>query len=813
MSGARGMATAVLSLAMITTMSGPVSAQLAARDRVLPAPAQLIERDGAFVIDESTRVVLGDPADEELRRLANSLMEPLRAATGFPLRIVEDAGEADASVIELTVVTAEAAAAGGAAGANPKPYDWSDRVDESYHLTVTSDAVRLTAPAYAGLFRGAQTLRQLLPPELGQATIGDASGAAVATAPAASATARPAWTIPAIDIEDAPRFPYRGMHLDVGRHLFPVSFIRNYIDLLAAYRMNVFHWHLTEDQGWRIEIEKYPRLTSVGAWRDETVVERNFDPYVGDGIRYGGYYTQDEIREIVEYAAERYITIVPEIEMPGHSVAALAAYPELACTPGPFEVYTRWGITSDIYCPSERTFSFLEDVLTEVMALFPGRYIHIGGDEAPKTAWEQSPLAQEVIRREGLADEHELQSWFIRRIEAFLADHGRRIIGWDEILEGGLAPEATVMSWRGTSGGIAAAQQGHDVIMTPTSHLYFDYYQGDPAHEPLAIGGDLPLRRVYEFEPVPAELTSEQTGHVLGAQANVWTEYMKTMDHVEYMVMPRMLALSEIVWSRPEHRDWAAFLMRLPWQLERLDARGVNYRVPEVGGLEADRLTLEDTAYVTLASVARGTIRYTTDGSEPTASSTEYTGPLVLAVDAAPVTVAARVFLPDGRTSAPSGARFARTTLRDPVEIDAPARGLRASYFEGRFRSADQTRDAAPLRTTVAERVAIPVDARAERFALRFEGYVRVPADGVYTFVLSSDDGSRLRIGDVLVIDHDGPHGLSEKSGQIALRAGWHPIEVAYFQGGGGRALDLRMAAAGEAPRPVPAEALAHADQ
>jgi hexosaminidase len=292
--------------------------------------------------------------------------------------------------------------------------------------------------------------------------------------------------------------------------------------------MNRFHWHLTEDQGWRIEIQKYPRLTEIGAWRKETMVEKNFDPYVGDGIPYGGFYTQDEVREIVAYAAERHVTVVPEIEMPGHSTAALAAYPELACTEGPFEVSTIWGVKEDIYCPSEETFAFLEDVLAETMELFPSEYIHIGGDEVPKRRWEESELAQEVMRREGLADEHELQSYFIRRIEAFLLAHGRRLIGWDEILEGGLAPEATVMSWRGMEGGIEAARQGHDVIMTPTSHAYFDYYQGPAEEEPLAIGGYLPLKKVYEFEPVPEELTEEEGQHILGAQGNVWTEYIKT---------------------------------------------------------------------------------------------------------------------------------------------------------------------------------------------------------------------------------------------------------------------------------------------
>ncbi len=384
--------------------------------------------------------------------------------------------------------------------------------------------VIIEASTEAGLFHGLQTFRQLL-------------------------HAADPGTVPLVEIADAPRFPYRGMHLDVARHFFPVAFVERYIDLLSRYKFNTFHWHLTDDQGWRIEIKAYPKLTEVGSCRRETIVEKNFKPYVGDGIPYCGFYTQEEIRQVVAYAAARHITIVPEIEMPGHAKAALASYPELACTPGPFEVGTVWGVEEDIFCPSEATFAFLEGVLTEVMALFPGPYIHVGGDEAPKARWKSSDLAQSIIQREQLADEHALQSWFIQRIERFLNAHGRRLIGWDEILEGGLAPDATVMSWRGVKGGIAAAQEGHDVIMTPTSHSYFDYAQDDPALEPFSIGGNLPLEKVYGFEPVPSVLTPDESRHILGAQGNVWTEYMKTPDRVEFMVFPRMLAMSEVTWS------------------------------------------------------------------------------------------------------------------------------------------------------------------------------------------------------------------------------------------------------------------------
>jgi hexosaminidase len=388
--------------------------------------------------------------------------------------------------------------------------------------------------------------------------------------------------VPAVLVEDSPRFRWRGMHLDVARHFMPREFVLRYIDLLALHRMNSFHWHLTEDQGWRIEIRKYPRLTEVGAWRTETLVGRmTSDPAarVYDGTRHGGSYTQEEIREVVEYARRRFINVVPEIEMPGHSQAAIAAYPELGNTGDTLPVWTHWGVTPNILNVEESTIRFMQDVLTEVLELFPGPFIHIGGDEAPKTQWEQSPRAQARMRELGLANEEELQSWFIRRMDAFLVERGRRLVGWDEILEGGLAPNATVMSWRGTSGGLAAARAGHDVVMAPTSHTYFDYYQSrDRESEPLAIGGFLPLDTVYAFEPIPAELEPRFHHHILGAQGQVWTEYMKTPSHVEYMAFPRVAALAEVVWTPKERRDVADFRERLATHLRRLDALGVNYR-------------------------------------------------------------------------------------------------------------------------------------------------------------------------------------------------------------------------------------------
>lgn len=424
---------------------------------------------------------------------------------------------------------------------------------EGYLLHVTADSAELVAADEAGIFHGVQTLLQLVRRNEGGAP-----------------------ALPVVLVQDNPRFAWRGMHLDVCRHFFPVWFVKRYIDLLARYKMNRFHWHLTEDQGWRIEIKQYPKLTGVGAWRSGSQVGPYSDRAY-DSTRYGGFYTQQEIREVVAYAAARHVTIVPEIELPGHSLAALSAYPELSCTGGPFEVAKGWGVFDDVYCPKEETFTFLENVLAEVIALFPGEYIHIGGDECPKTRWKECAHCQALIQREGLKDEHELQSYFIRRIERYVNSKGRKIIGWDEILEGGLAPNAAVMSWRGTEGGMAAARAGHHAVMTPGSHCYFDHYQGDPAQEPLAIGGYTTVQKVYGYEPVPDSLTAEQAKYILGAQGNVWTEYILDERHVEYMAVPRMLALSEVLWSPKEARDETDFLRRLRNEFTHLDGWSVNY--------------------------------------------------------------------------------------------------------------------------------------------------------------------------------------------------------------------------------------------
>ena len=428
--------------------------------------------------------------------------------------------------------------------------------EEEYILKINTDQINIEASTETGAIFGFQSLYQLMNLNLKNGVV----------------------KLQNQVIKDSPRFKYRGMHLDVGRHMYPVAFIKKYIDGLAMLKFNNFHWHLTEDQGWRIEIEKYPELNNIGSYRDSTLIGHYTDkPWQFDKTRYGGYYTKKEIKEVVRYAQERGINVIPEIEMPGHSQAAVSSYPEFGCTGEQVGVAPLWGVFKEIYCSKNETFDFLEDIIDEVVELFPSKYIHIGGDEAPKTNWKACGNCQNVIEREGLKDEYELQSYFITRMEKYINSKGKQIIGWDEILEGGLAPNATVMSWRGISGGIEAAKMNHEVIMTPNAVCYLDHYQAkDTKNEPLAIGGYTPIEEIYNYEPIPSELDKSLHKYIIGAQGNVWTEYMKTSDHVEYMVFPRILALSEVVWAdnRPSFED---FEKKVNDTYPILDRMNINY--------------------------------------------------------------------------------------------------------------------------------------------------------------------------------------------------------------------------------------------
>lgn len=572
------------------------TAEKEANYQVIPLPQEVsLTQGNPFKLNEN--VLIAYPENNALlQRNAEFLSEYIQQATNYaPKTKAIAAGEQVKNAIVL--------------GLDPGIAN-----KEGYVLTTTPEGISINGQTENGVFYGIQTLRKSIPAEAKGATV----------------------LIPAGEIKDEPRFSYRGMHLDVGRHFFPIEFIKKYIDLLALHNMNTFHWHLTEDQGWRIEIKKYPKLTEIGSQRSRTVIGRNTQEY--DNTPYGGFYTQEEAKEIVKYAQERYITVIPEVDLPGHMLAALAAYPEMGCTGGPYEVCPRWGVFEDVLCiGNDKTMQFLEDVMSEIIEIFPSEYVHIGGDEAPRDRWKECPKCQARIKAEGLkADknhtaEDRLQSYCMTRIEKFLNSKGRRIIGWDEILEGDVAPNATVMSWRGASGGIKAAQMGHDVIMTPNTYCYFDYYQtADTKDEPLGIGGYVPIEKVYSLDPT-FDLNEEQKKHIIGAQANLWTEYIATTEHVEYMVLPRMAALAEVQWTQPEKKDFKDFTTRLASLMKFYQRDGFNY-AKHVFDLKVDFTpdVAKKAVVVTLSTIDDAPIYYTLDGTEPTTASLKYIEPVVI---------------------------------------------------------------------------------------------------------------------------------------------------------------------------------------
>ena len=578
-------------------LAGHILGQISSAITVIPQPVKAFIKEGKFELKPDTRIYYpqGQP---DWETAAQYFMAVAQASTGFQL---------------VAQPYKTAISEPRANGIYFLPDNNIDQT-EGYQLEVIPNShVAIRARTAAGAFYGMQSLRQLFPPKFNSTQVVKDSVP---------------WTVTGCVVTDNPRFGYRGMHLDVSRHFFSVEFVKRYIDLLAMHKFNRFHWHLTDDQGWRIEIKKYPKLQTISSCRKETVIgHETDDPAKFDGKEHCGYYTQAEVRDIVAYARKRFVTIIPEIEMPGHAMAALAAYPELGCTGGPYEVATTWGIFKDVFCAgNDKTFEFVTGVLDEVCALFPGDYIHIGGDECPKERWKACAKCQSRMKAEGLKDEYELQSYFIRRVGQVLARNKKKLIGWDEILEGGLAPGATVMSWRGTEGGIAAVKAGHNAIMSPGSHCYFDHYQSDPATEPLAISGFTTIQRVYGYEPIPDSLSEAEGRFILGAQGNVWTEYMQTPAQVEYMAFPRVCALSEVLWTPAAKRTWPDFARRLKNQFKVMDVLGVNYarsfydvKSSFAGG------------YVVLNSNDRTVqVKYTRDGTDPKNTSAGFYSPIGL---------------------------------------------------------------------------------------------------------------------------------------------------------------------------------------
>ena len=528
---------------------------------IIPQPQKMVVKEGVFELTPNIRITTISEDGKDARMELEPLLARLRMSTGFTLswEMPLIGGLIDWVAEQMARPSLDISLA------NKSENDFGQ---EGYVLSVRTNRISLVAGTTMGLFYGCQTLLQLLPPEI--FSTNKISGVK--------------WEIPCVEITDLPRFPWRGLMLDVSRHFFTKHEVKRLLDVMALHKLNMFHWHLTDDHGWRIEIKKYPKLTSVGAWRDSVGfgLDSNLTTAYGADGRYGGFFTQDDIREVVAYAAARHITIVPEIEMPGHALAVLAAHPEFGTCDGPFIVPLKGGVNHGIYSPANpATFQFLDDVLTEVAQLFPGKYIHIGGDEVPKGPWKNDTACQALMKSENLKNEEELQSWFIRRVEKIVSAKGKTLIGWSEILQGGLAQNAVVMDWIG--GGLEAARQGHDVVMTPTAYCYLDYGQSRATKELRHMGGVVSLEKVYSFEPIPGGLAPDKQNHILGAQGNVWTEYIANLKHVEYMAFPRVSALAEVTWSPKVVRNYDDFLRRLKVDEKRLDALGVNFRNSALG--------------------------------------------------------------------------------------------------------------------------------------------------------------------------------------------------------------------------------------
>ncbi|MCD8182765.1 MAG: glycoside hydrolase family 20 protein [Bacteroides sp.] len=571
-------------LAMTGLLFSCQNEKTTANYQVIPLSQEITTApDGEFTLSSGVKIVYPE-GNEMMARNAAFLADYLKKATGVDYAVAAGTEGKGNILLQLGL-----------------PADKS----EAYSLKVTADGVTISGASEAGVFYGIQTLRKSIP-----------------------VVANSTPVLAAVEINDYPRFDYRGVHFDVSRHFFTVDEVKSFIDMMVLHNMNRFHWHLSDDQGWRLEIKKYPLLTEIGSKRKETVIGHNSGKY--DGIPYGGFYTQEQAKEILAYATERYITVIPEIDLPGHMQAALAAYPHLGCTGGPYETWTQWGVSDNVLCAgNDSVLTFIDDVLTEVMDIFPSEYIHVGGDECPKVKWETCPKCQARIKSLGIkgdakhSKEEYLQSFIISHAEKFLNEHGRQIIGWDEILEGGLAPNATVMSWRGEGGGIEAAKQKHGIIMTPNTYLYFDYYQTkDTENEPMAIGGYLPLERVYNYEPMPASLAPEEQKYIFGVQANHWTEYIPAFSQLQYMALPRWAALAEVQWTNPEKKNYENFLARLPQLIRIYDAEGYNYAT-HVFDVKADFIANSETGTVDVVmnTIDNAPIHHTLDGTEPTAAS------------------------------------------------------------------------------------------------------------------------------------------------------------------------------------------------
>jgi hexosaminidase len=633
--------------------------------------------------------------------------------------------------------------------------------EEAYQIATDEKGIVIIANSEKGILHGIKTLKQLIYP--------------------AQKLIEGKLKVPGVKISDAPAYSWRGLHFDVSRHFYDKFEVMKILDGMSEVKLNIFHWHLTDDQGWRIEIKKYPLLTEIGAYRDSMIMGHMADhPSKYKIGRYGGFYTQEDIKEVVAHANKLGIIVVPEIEMPGHAVAALQAYPQFSCKGKDVPAFSEWGVSEHVFCAgNDGTFTFIEDILSEVIELFPGQYIHVGGDECPKTKWESCPKCQARMKKHGLKNEMELQSYFIKRMEKFINSKGRRLVGWNEILEGGLAEGAMVMSWQGLAGGIEAANEGHDVIMSPNAEVYLDHYQSN-YYEPLAIAGLTTPREIYEWSPMPEEISDESRKHVLGAQCNVWTEYITTNDHLEYMIFPRLIALAEMLWLGEDKKDFDDFTDRMNEMYARLDGLDIKYRIPYPENLLPYIIFAEQKVSLPLTnSIPSSTILYTLNGDDPLVNGRTFSSPLDIDLENDVVLKTVTV-MPSGRKSQVITTQLKYRKAHEPKKVDIKANGLNYELYKGEFSSVQNI--VGECSKAIVDGISLPDDAPSTFFAVKYMGFAEVPQDGLYRFGLTANDGAVLIINNELVIDLDGFSYGKEAYGSVYLKKGLHPINLDFFQ-------------------------------
>lgn len=747
--------------ALMLACAGGVNAQeTTAKFPLIPYPVQLTAGEGSFSITAKTSIVTSNAFNTE----AYALKDLLRKGLGQPIEVSK---VKKAHAINLV-------------------YDASITTPEAYRMSVTKDQVVIRAKDPAGVFHAVETIRQLLP-------VGVEAG-----------VVQKQLSLPVVAIEDAPVYEWRGMHLDVSRHFFSVSYLKKFIDRMALYKMNKLHLHLTDDQGWRIEIKKYPLLTQAGAWRTfnnqdsacmkkakdnpDFVIDKEHIIQKDGKTLYGGFYTQDEMKGVVAYAAARHIDIVPEIDMPGHMMAAINSYPFLTC-----DGENKWGeLFTKPICPcNETTFEFAENVFTEIMQIFPSKYIHIGGDEVDRTNWGKSDACKALMAKEGIKDLAGLHSYFINRMEKFFNSKGRKLIGWDEVIEGGISPTAIIMYWRTwvPDAPVKAVKNGNTVIMTPGEPLYFD-------NQPDQYS----VSRVYHFNPVPKVLNAEEAKSIIGAQANLWSEMIPSEKRADYMYMPRMTALSEMLWTHKES-EYDSYLKRLTEQYKRMDAMKINYRLPDLPNLLNQYVFTNEGKLSISSPLPSLTIRYTTDGTLPDTKSPVLPSPLTISKSEL-VRVAA--FTPTGTRGDVYNLNYTQQQMLGPLKIAPPKPGLTATYYKAFFKKTALMQNAKVDSTFSTDRIEVPATVKAPSFGITYKGYIDVPTDGIYSFYLTCDDGGVLYIGDKTVVDNDGNHSAQERSGQVALKMGAHPFKLDFIEGGGGFKLLLKYSVNGSAPQDVP---------